>query len=55
MMASKAEYEARKVERQKLKDLDNTVRQKTESVMLLDMLDRFVTAVERIAEAVEAS
>ena len=52
-MGSKAEYEARKAERAKLKDLDNIVRQKTETVMLLDMMDRFVTAVERIADALE--
>ena len=50
-MGSKAEYEARKAEREKLKDLDFQVRQRTESLMLIDLLDRFVTAVERIADA----
>jgi len=53
-MGSKQEYEARKAERKKLADLDYQVRQRTESAMTLDMLDRFVTAVERIADALAA-
>lgn len=52
-MTPKEQYEARKVERNKLKDLDHEVRQKTESLMMFDMLDRFVTAAERIADAME--
>lgn len=50
-MTPKEQYEDRRAERNKLKDLDNIVRQKTETVMLLDMMDRFVTAVERIADS----
>lgn len=50
-MGSKEEYEARKAERQKLKDLDADVRSKTETLMLMDFVDRFVTATERIADA----
>lgn len=52
-MTPKEQYEARKHERLKLKDYDSQVRQRTESVMMLDMMDRFVTAVERIADAME--
>lgn len=44
-------YEKRKAERAKLKDMDYQIRQRTESEMTLDMLDRFVTAAERIADA----
>lgn len=50
-MTPKEEYEARKAERAKLKDLEFNVRQRTESVMMLDTFDRFVTAVERIADS----
>lgn len=52
-MTPKEQYEARKAERNKLKDLDYQVRQRTEQLMMLDMLDRFVTAAERIADALE--
>lgn len=52
-MGSKAEYELRKAERLKLRDMDYQVRTKTESVLMLDMLDRFVTAIERIADSME--
>lgn len=52
-MTPKQQYEARKVERQKLKDLDYQVRQREEQIATLDMLDRFVTAVERIADAMD--
>lgn len=51
-MTPKQQYEARKAERNKLKDLDYQIRERTEQVMMLDMLDRFVTAVEIIADAV---
>jgi crotonobetainyl-CoA:carnitine CoA-transferase CaiB-like acyl-CoA transferase len=52
-MTPKQQYEARKAERQKLKDLDYQVRQREEQIATLDMMDRFVTAMERIADALE--
>lgn len=54
-MTPKEEYEARKAERQKLKAMDAEIAERTQIVMLLDMLDRFVTAVERVADALEHS
>lgn len=54
-MTPKQEYEARKAEREKLKDLDFQVRDRTETLMLIDMLDRLVTAVEQIAVALTLS
>lgn len=48
-MTPKEQYEARKAERQKLKDLEFNVRQRTEQAMMLDIFDRFVTAIELIA------
>ena len=50
-MTPKEQYEARRAERNKLKDMDFQVRQRTETLMMMDMLDRFVTAVERIADS----
>lgn len=50
-MTPKQEYDARKAERAKLKDMDYQLQQRTEQVMMLDTFDRFVTAVERIADA----
>lgn len=52
-MTPKEQYEARKAERKKLADMDHLMRQKQEQIATLDMLDRFVTAVERIADAME--
>jgi hypothetical protein len=52
-MTPKEQYEARKAERAKLKDMDVLVNENTTNVMILDMLDRFVTAVERIADTME--
>lgn len=52
-MTPKQQYEARKAERAKLKDMEYQERQRTESAMMLDAVDRFVTAVERIADALE--
>lgn len=52
-MTPKQQYEARRAERNKLKDMDFQVRQRTETLMMIDMLDRFVTAAERIADAME--
>lgn len=53
-MTPKQQYDARKAERQKLKDLDFHAKQATETLILMDFVDRFVTAVERIADALEA-
>ena len=50
-MTPKEQYEARKAERKKMRDMDYELRSKTETLMLLDTLDRFTTAVERIADA----
>lgn len=52
-MTPKEQYEARKAERNKLKDMDYQIRQRTEQLMLLDILDRFTTAIERIAEVMD--
>lgn len=52
-MTPKEQYESRKLEREKLKDMNVIISQRTEMVMMLDMVDRFVTAVERIADAME--
>lgn len=52
-LTPKQQYEARKAERKKLAEMDANVRAKTETVILLDMVDRFVTAAERIADAME--
>ena len=49
----KEQYEARKAARDKLKDMDVLVGQRTSQVMILDMFDRFVMSVERIADAME--
>jgi hypothetical protein len=53
-MGSKEEYEAKKAERAahraKIAGDDQA-----EKLMFLDFLDRFVTAVERIADGLEAS
>lgn len=53
IMTPKQLYEARKSERAKLKDLEYHAKQATEMVMMLDIFDRFVTATERIADALE--
>ncbi|MCK1671056.1 hypothetical protein [Bradyrhizobium sp. 150] len=64
-MGSKADYEARKAQRvaemrereerwQKAAELDAYIRPKLETIELLKLLDRFVVAAERIAEALEA-
>ena len=52
-MTPKEQYEARKAERAKLKAMDVLVNENTTNVMILDMLDRFVMAAERIADAME--
>lgn len=52
-MTPKQQYDARKAERDKLKDMDYNLKSRTTEAMMLDMLDRFVTAAERIADALE--
>lgn len=52
-MTPKEAYETRKAERAKLKDLEYQVKQATENLMMLDTFDRFVTAIERIADVME--
>jgi hypothetical protein len=44
------QYEARKAERERLKAMDLQTRERASIAMMLDMLDRFVTAVERMTE-----
>jgi hypothetical protein len=50
MATPKEQYDARKAERKKLADMDYQIRTRTETLMMIDMLDRFVTAVEVIAD-----
>jgi hypothetical protein len=52
-MTPKQQYEARKAERAKLKDMDHYARQRAEQDMTLDLMDRLTTALERIADAME--
>ena len=52
-MTPKEQYEARQAERRKIKDLDFQARQATETLMMMDFVDRFVTATERIADALD--
>lgn len=53
-MTPKEQYEARKADRKKLSDVDYQLQKRTEEGMMLDTFDRFVTAVERIADALES-
>lgn len=55
-MTPKEQYEARRAERRKLSDEqhDYQERQKQEGLHTMDLLDRFVTAIERIADGLEA-
>ena len=53
-MTPKEEYKIRKAERRKLKELDKQLKGRTEQEMMLDTLDRFVTAIERIANVMES-
>lgn len=52
-MTPKQQYEARKAERKKLDAMDYQLKQRTEQVMMMDIFDRFATAAERIADALE--
>lgn len=53
-MTPKQQYEARKAAREMLKDMDFQLRTRTEQLMLLDMVDRFVTAIERVADTLSS-
>lgn len=53
MTTPKEQYEARKAERAKLKDMDAEIESRLSQIMMLDMLDRFVVAVERIADGLD--
>jgi hypothetical protein len=53
-MGSKEEYEARRAERKIRRDAAPTQSDRDIEDMM-EMIDRFVTAVERIADAMEAS
>lgn len=48
-MTPKQQYEARKAEREKLKDIDFNIQKRMETMAMLDLVDRFVTAIEQIA------
>ena len=52
-MTPKEQYEARKAARQSAKDLPHAEREKLITAQVLDMADRFVTAIERLADAAE--
>lgn len=55
-MTPKEQYEARKAGRQQRAEkmhLDYQARKRIEDADIIDLLDRFVTAVERIAVALE--
>jgi hypothetical protein len=46
-------YEARKAARKKIKDMDYQLQTRTETLDLLDTVDRLAVAFERIADALE--
>lgn len=52
-MTPKEAYDARKVERTKLKDMEYQLKTATEGLMMLDTFDRLATAFERIADVLE--
>lgn len=58
-MTPKEQYEARKAERQRRREANGTGRtiqqDEADYLAFLDMADRFVTAAERIADAMEKS
>lgn len=49
----KEQYEARKAERKRLRETDYQTQKRGEEDMMLDCFDRFATALERIADALE--
>lgn len=52
-MTPQEQYEGRKAERKKFKDMNEQAKHVAEEAMMLDLLDRFVTAVERIADSLD--
>lgn len=55
-MTPKEQYESRKAERKARAEqmhLDYQARKRIEDADMIDLMDRFVTAVERIADALE--
>lgn len=54
MTTPKERYEERKADRDKMRE-EYKSQAETESLMLMDMMDRFVTAVERISDTMEAT
>lgn len=52
-MGSKEEYEARKAERKNRENLPYKEKADLENMDMVDLFDRFVTAVERIADSLE--
>jgi len=57
-MTPKEQYEARKAERKRIAEdmhMDFQHRKRTEESWMLDTFDRFVTAVERIADTMESA
>jgi hypothetical protein len=52
-MSSKAEYEARKAERDKRREARAVLDESDTDVELMECLDRIATAFERIADAME--
>ena len=53
-MTPKEAYEARKAERQKRREARETLDYEQKDIEIEEMLDRLTTAVERIADALEA-
>lgn len=52
-MTPKEQYEARKAERQRQRDAREVLGEHDQDLEALELLDRFVTAIERIADALE--
>lgn len=53
MSAAKDAYEARKAERQKIRDAKAVLDDDDTNTQLLDILDRLATSLERIADTME--
>lgn len=51
MMSSKAEYEARKATREKMREARAVLEEQDTDIQLMECLDRMATAFERIADA----
>lgn len=50
-MTPKERYEANKAERKRIEAMDAEIANRHKDIAMLDMLDRFVTAAERVADA----